>query len=177
MRTLAAVLSAAGLMLAHPAQATEGQWHIGAGPGLGTFAGVDSGTGFGFGVHGAYELSDMFNLQLELVASRHAFVDDEATGLYGAMAGMTYKLDVIEWVPYFGLMAGLFAFDGDVRPDPLAKTEPAIIVPLGMEYSFSRRLAVGVELRYQGFLSAPMSSLSDAPYFGLMTRVEYRLGW
>ncbi|MBX3128289.1 MAG: outer membrane beta-barrel protein [Polyangiaceae bacterium] len=159
------------------ARAAEGQWHVGAGLGAATFSGTGSGFGPALGLQGAYELTDMFDLHLELSASQHELAPATSTRFYGASAGAVYKVDVIEWVPYFGLYAGVYRFDGEVIPTPLKQTELGIAVPLGLDYSFSRSFAVGVQLRYHGFLSDPMSSLGDAPYFLGLLRAEYRPGW
>jgi hypothetical protein len=175
--TLCATVVALGLSLSAPAPAAEGQWHVGGGLGAATFARTDSGFGPALGVQGAYELSDMFDIHLELSASQHSFVEGENTRFYGANAGFIYKIDVIEWVPYLGLYAGIFRFDGEVIPAPLQQTELGIGVPLGLDYSFSRSFALGAQLRYHGFMSDPMDSIGDAPYFLALLRAEYRWGW
>ncbi|MEZ4221424.1 MAG: outer membrane beta-barrel protein [Polyangiaceae bacterium] len=159
------------------AYAAEGQWHVGAGLGAASFPGTDAGYGPALGVQGAYELSDMFDLHLESSASQHVFLEGTQTRVFGASAGFVYKIDVIEWVPYLGLYGGVFRFEGDVVPTPLARTELGIGVPLGLDYSFSRNFAVGAQLRYHGFMSDPMSSLGDAAYFLALLRAEYRWGW
>ncbi len=157
--------------------AAEGQWHVGGGLGVASFAGTGSGLAPALGLQGAYELTDMFDIHLELSASQHEFAPGTTTRFYGVNTGVVYKLDVIEWVPYFGIYLGVHRFDGDVVPAPLSQTEAGVAVPLGLDYSFSRNFAVGVQLRYQGFLSEPMSSMADAPYFIGLLRAEYRPGW
>ena len=119
----------------------------------------------------------MFDVSLELSAAQFSFVEGTTTRFYGAMAGVLYKVDVIEWVPYFGLYGGYFSFDGPIWPAPLNKQELGIAVPLGLDYSFSRSFAAGAQIRYHGFMSDPMSSLSDAPYFVAQLRAEYRWGF
>ncbi|HMR04340.1 MAG TPA: outer membrane beta-barrel protein [Polyangiaceae bacterium] len=166
-----------GALSSVPASAAEGQWHLGGGLGAASFARTDSGFGPALGVQAAYELSDMFDIHLEFSASQHSFVEGINTRFYGANAGFIYKVDVIEWVPYLGLYAGVFRFDGDVIPAPLQRTELGIGVPLGLDYSFSRSFAVGAQGRYHGFMSDPMDSIGDAPYFLALLRAEYRWGW
>ncbi len=172
-----ALVVGAGICAPSVAMATEGQWHLGGGLGVGSFARSESGTGPALGIHAAYELSDMFDAQLELTASQHGFVEGETTRFYGALVGLTYKIDIIEWVPYFGVYGGAFAFDGAVRPAPLAEREMGIAFSLGLDHAFSRSFAVGGQLRYHGFMSDPLSSLSDAPYFTALLRAEARFGW
>lgn len=173
----AVLVFAAACFASARAQAIEGQVHLGGGVGAATFARTDTGFGPLLGVHGAYELSDMFDIRLELMASRHVFVEGTSTDFYGAAAGMTYKVDVIEWVPYFGLLGGYYAFSNEVVPPPLRQRELGIMVPLGIEYVPSRTFAAGFQVAYHGFLSDPMDSVGDAPYVTLLLRAEYRLGW
>jgi hypothetical protein len=166
-----ALLSATG-----PARAIEGQWHVGGGIGAATFARTDTGFGPLLGIHAAYELDDMFDARLELSASRHQFADDLSTDFYGAALGFTYKVDVIEWVPYVGLLVGYYAFSSELRPAPLAQRELGIMVPLGLEYVPSSSWALGLQIAYHGFLSDPMDSLGDAPYVTALLRAEARFG-
>ncbi len=174
-----AMLGCAGLVTlsASVALGSEGQWHVGGGLGGAAFTSQDSGYAPAANLQFAYELDDMFDVQLELSAAQFSFIEGTTTRFYGAMAGVTYKVDVIEWVPDFGLYGGLFSFDGPVWPAPLKKQELGIAVPLGLDYSVSRSFAVGAQIRYHGFMSDPMSSLSDAPYFVALLRAEYRWGF
>jgi len=177
-RTLAAI-AVLGVLLSTsgPALAYEEQWHFGGGLGAATFARTDSGWAPAAGAHAAYDVTDMFDLRVELLGSQHEFVDGMATRFYSVAAGFTYKVDVMEWVPYAGILGGIYAFDGEVWPSPLQKRELGISVPLGLDYTFSRTFGVGAQLRYHGFMSDPISSLEDAPHFSLLLRAEYRAGW
>ncbi len=181
MRVPSSLMTAAAALAAvswgPPASAAEGQWHVGGGLGAATFSNTDSGFGPAVGLQGAYELSDMFDIHFELSASQHQFVDGVSTNFYGVNAGFVYKIDIIEWVPYLGLYGGVYRFNNEVFPAPLKQTELGIGVPLGLDYSFSRNFAVGAQLRYHGFMSDPMDSLGDAPYFLALLRAEYRWGW
>ena len=170
-------VSLATLAIATPAAAIEGQWHVGGGAGAATFARTDTGWAPLLGIHGAYELSDMFDARVELSASRHSFVDETTTDFYAVDAGLTYKVDVIEWVPYFGLLGGYYAFNGDVWPAPLKNRELGIMIPLGLEYVPSRTFAAALQVAYHGFLSDPLNSVGDAPYVTILLRAEYRIGW
>jgi hypothetical protein len=173
----AALAGLAAVAAAPTAAAIEGQWHLGGGLGAATFARTDTGWGPLLGVHVAYELNDMFDARLALTASRQEFVEGTDTDFYGAALGVTYKVDVIEWVPYFGLLGGYYAFSNPVRPAPLQERELGIMVPLGLEYVPSLDLAFGFQVAYHGFLSDPMDSVGDAPYVTLLLSAEYRLGW
>lgn len=162
---------------AQQARAYEEQWHFGGGVGAASFARTDTGLAPVLGAHVSYDISDTFDARLELLAAQHEFVEGESTRFYSAGAGLVYKIDVLEWVPYIGILGGLYAFDGRTWPAPLKQRELGISIPLGLDYTFSRTFGVGAQIRYHGFLSDPMSSLGDAPYFSALLRAEYRAGW
>ncbi|MBK7585670.1 MAG: outer membrane beta-barrel protein [Myxococcales bacterium] len=159
------------------ARAYEEQWHVGAGLGAAEFVGSESGLAPMLGVHAAYDVSDMFDFRIELGAARHEFVDGEVTTLYSAGAGVVYKLDVLEWVPYVGILGGYYAFSGGRWPSHLKQRELGVSIPLGLDYTFSRTFGVGAQIRYHGFQSDPLSGVGDAPYFSALLRAEYRIGW
>lgn len=175
--SLASSLFAVAFCAACPALAYEDQWHFGGGLGAASFANTDSGWAPAAGAHVAYDISDMFDGRVELLGSQHEFVDGQSTRFYSVAAGLTYKVDVLEWVPYAGILGGIYAFDGPVWPEKLKQRELGVSVPLGLDYTFSRTFGVGVQLRYHGFLSDPLSSLGSAPAFSALLRAEYRAGW
>lgn len=175
------------LGLPRTAHAFENQWHLGAGLGVATLSGSEYRTGPAASLHGAYGLSDTFDLRLELLASHHTLdLGDEARAapsaeLLSAAAGIAYKLDVLEWIPYVGLLGGYAAFLGDT-PSELGLSAPGdqeliVSVVLGIDYALSRSFGLGAQLRYTGFLSDLPDSLADAQYFALVLRAEYRWGW
>ncbi|MBK9001320.1 MAG: outer membrane beta-barrel protein [Myxococcales bacterium] len=159
------------------ARAYEEQWHFGGGIGAAKFIESDIGTAPMLGVHVAYDISDMFDLRLELGAAEHQLVESQSTRLYSAAAGVVYKLDVLEWVPYFGILGGYYAFTGGPWPAHLKPRELGVSVPLGLDYTLSRTFGLGVQVAYVGFQSDPLGGVGDAPYFTALLRAEYRLGW
>ena len=159
------------------ARAYEEQWHLGGGVGAAEFVGSDTPIAPMLGVHAAYDVSDMFDIRLELGAAQHEIVDGEPTRLYSAAAGVVYKLDVLEWVPYVGILGGYYAFSGGAWPAHLKQRELGLSIPLGLDYTFSRTFGVGAQIRYHGFQSDPLGGVGDAPYFSALLRAEYRLGW
>jgi hypothetical protein len=173
----AALIGCVALSAAREAAAIEGQWHVGGGFGAATFARTNTGFGPLVGVHAAYELNDMFDARLELSASRHEFVAEESTDFFAAAIGLSYKVDVIEWVPYFGLLGGYYAFSNEIVPPPLQQRELGIMIPLGIEWVPARTFAMGFQVAYHGFLSDPLNSVGDAPYVTALLRAEYRIGW
>jgi hypothetical protein len=175
---VAAVVVAVGTLLgAKTAAAYEEQWHVGGGIGAGKFIGSDIGTSPMLGAHVAYDVSDMFDLRLELGAAEHRVVESERTRHYSAAAGVVYKLDVLEWVPYVGILGAVHAFSGGPWPSHLKQRELGLSLPLGLDYTLSRTFGVGVQIGYHGFQSDPLGGVGDAPYFTALVRAEARLGW
>lgn len=173
-------------------QAFERQWHLGAGLGLGGFGRV-AGSSVPFsddglklpmvGAHAAYGLSDMFDARLELTWGLHSLdgspdvVDPELeqTHVVSAATGLSYKLDVIEWIPYLGLLAGYYGYFGGpalasdgLKPGGGGDLGASLI--LGLDHALSRDVAVGVQLRYHRLLAGE-------DYFTAQLRVEHTWGF
>jgi len=177
MKRLAAALAVLACLVlgTSRAHAFERQWHLGGGLGIATLKGSASGVNPALGVYAAYGLSDMFDLKLELMDSSHD-LGGHRTQILSASAGVVYKIDIIQWVPYVDLMAGYYGFSGG--PSPLGHyAEPGASIGLGLDYSLSRSFAMGAQFRYHAFLRNPPQSLADAPYFSALLRAEYRWGW
>ena len=173
--TLAGCLAAL-LLATKLAGAFEDQWHLGGGSGAAMFAESETSPGPAVGLHGAYGLSDMFDLKLETLASTH-LRDEQRFHLLSASAGLAYKVDVIEWIPYLGAQVGYYRLIGTSRPGKLAAHELGISVDVGVDYAISRGFGVGAQVRFHGFLHEPMGSMGDAPYFCGLLRAEHRRGW
>ena len=174
---LPALLAALCALLPGRAHAYEEQWHFGGGFGVASFVRSDAALAPLIGVHASYDISDMFDVRVELLAAEHEFIPGEPTHFYSAAAGVVYRIDALEWVPYAGILGGYYTFDGPMWPRSLKQRELGISVPLGLDYTVSRSFGVGAQLRYHGFFSDPMSSLADAPFFTALLRAEYRAGW
>jgi hypothetical protein len=172
-----ALLSAAAWLCPQQARAFEGQWHLGAG--LGVMAPTSSyELGGALALHGAYGISDVFDARLTLASSlfKPKESDDAAAtrssdtlNLSLATLGLAYKLDVIEWVPYFGVRAGGYYF-GSEPLAPYSRRGGAIGGMAGFDYSFSRSFAVGTELSYDLLLP-------EGGVYGALVRAEYRWGF
>lgn len=165
----------AGATLSGSAQAFERQWHLGAGLGGALLAGTDASLGPALGVHGAYGLSDVFDLKLDFITAPHS-VAGERLWIHGVSAGLAYKIDVFEWVPYVGLGVGYYRL-GPEPPSGLNRDEPGLSVDLGLDYALTRQFGLGAQMRYHAFLSDPLASLERAPWVSLLLRAEYRWGW
>lgn len=164
-------LSSALLGAAPRAHAFEREWHLGAG------AGVTNGNGLklspALGVYTAYGLSDTFDVRLELTARGYHFGAERNPNALSAMAGLTYKIDVLRWVPWVGVYAGCLTFL-DVPPVDLSFKQRDVALGMGggLDYGISRQLGVGVTLRFDDALTHSGASTFDA-----LLRAEYRWGW
>lgn len=152
------------------ASAFERQWHFGAGAGI-----ASPGSGFklgpAIGVHAAYGLSDVFDARLEVLLSQHVAADQTlaADQFYGAKLGIVYKLDVIQWIPYFGVSAG---FLGAPRArEPYRSAQATLGLMGGLDYAIARNLGVGV-IGTVDYTVGPPATLTAG-----LAHAEYRFGW
>jgi opacity protein-like surface antigen len=82
-------------------------------------------------------------------------------GVFGAMVGLTYTIDIIRIVPYFDLGIGVLGLRGDAGfgSSPAANRVAAsstafgVEVGFGAEYLINRHVAVGVVARYHAFVT------------------------
>lgn len=160
------------------AWAIENEWHVGGGVGVAQPTSTYQLAPL-LSLHAAYGLSDMFDVRLTFAGSMHQPDPDieaqgvEKTTLALGTLGLAYKFDVIEWVPYFGVRAGYFHF-GPPPPSPdkftYSAAGGAIGVMAGVDYSFSREFALGVEFAYDALL--PAGALTSG-----ILHAEYRFGY
>ena len=153
------------------AMAFEREWHLGAG------AGVSDGHGLSLSpalsAYAAYGLSDVFDVRAEVTARGYHVGSEQNPHAISAMAGVTYKLDVLRWVPWAGVYAGYLGFLEPPRGDLVFKQhDVALGLGLGLDYGISRSLGVGVTCRFDNALASQNASAFDALF-----RAEYRWGW
>lgn len=169
---LATLTGLACLLSERAAWAFEDQWHLGAG--LGAVNASPSAIGLGIGVNAfaSYGLSDMFDLKLDLKASNHP-VDIAGTTqrhtVTLANLGIAYKIDIIEWIPFFGLQAGYLSSD---LPEGLGLEPRGFLLGgfLGIDYAINRSFGLGVT-------NAWHFPVQGASLVDLFLRAEYRWGW
>lgn len=151
------------------ASAFEQQWHLGIGGGV-TVPSEEYRAGAAVSLYGAYGISDVFDVRLSATgALLHLSPDGGGrTSLSLGTLGLAYKLDVIEWVPYFGVRAGYYEFGSAVGE--YSKRGAALGGMCGLDYSFSRSAAIGVEVS-DDFL------LPHGEVFGALLHAEYRWGF
>jgi hypothetical protein len=178
-RAAAAAIVGSTLALASPAHAVEREHHIGVGVGPNVL--VSSGaTSIGAAVdaHYVYGITDQFNLLVEgswSTVSFHGGNDPSHTRpnwLATGDAGASYVLDVLRWVPYFGLLIGATTLSGG----PLDRTKvlPDVSIAVGLDYRIDRSWSVGVAGREHLLLTEESTYPSIIQVFA---RAEYSWGW
>jgi hypothetical protein len=164
-------LLASVLLAARPAAAFENQWHLGAGLGV---ADYDRGTKLGpaLGLHGAYGMSDCFDARLELMSSLHG-----SDPLSLALLGITYKLDIIQLIPWGGVAVGGYYLGKALAVPGRSSVEPGVAALFGFDYAWSRQwgasLAIGLHMLPFAEDRTPIA----LRYATAMLRLEHRWGW
>jgi len=166
------------LLLPRHAQAFEREWHVGGGLGVTAYPHYYS-VGPALGINAAYGLSDVFDLKLELLGSTHGYSaspksPSERAGPYSAIVGVSYKLDVLQWIPYGALLVGYQHIGGRLPVgEPFRRDDILASIVLGLDYEMTREFGLGASLRTDLLLSSP--SKGDA--FTPMLRAEYHWGF
>lgn len=179
-RLLSSGLVVLGLLLStRPARAFERQHHLALDPGLAVLKVADKSTasvGAGGAVHYSYGLDDQFLLVAE--AGSHVVAREEKletpetprtrpTGVHFGAVGLAYALDVIRWVPYFGVLGSGYSLTGGT----LERSRGAFgaQLALGLDYAFSRHLYAGIAVRQHMLLT-------DVETYPTYTTVALRIG-
>jgi hypothetical protein len=114
----------------------------------------------------------MFDLRLELMNSWQG-----ANPLSSALLGVTYKLDIIQLIPWGGLVAGGYRLGGTLAGDGRNRFEPGIAALFGLDYAWSRQWgftsAIGLHMLPFAEDRSPMA----LRYTTFMLRIEHRWGW
>ena len=94
---------------------------------------------------------------------------DERYRSYLGTLGLSYKVDVIEWIPYFGVSGGLWRTD--MPESVVTETQDfALGGFIGLDYAASRAFGLGVTWRVHWLLAGEATS-------DTFLRAEYRWGW
>lgn len=177
-----AIVCACGAF-ASSAGAVEREHRVGLDVGASVLSIDDKSTvslGGGVGAHWLYGLNDQFNLLVEGAGSLVALKETgdsstprtRPTSVSHLAGGLAYTLDVIAWVPYFGVLAGGFVLNGGTLDHALVL--PGAQLALGLDYKVSRHWNVGVALRQTMFL---VKTSTYPSYSNLFARIEYAWGW
>lgn len=167
-----------------PAAAVEHQHHLGLGPELAVLSIKDKSTasvGAGGALHYAYGLTDQWNLAVEAssaIVAIHQHQDypeaprTRPSGVDHAVAGVSYVIDILRWVPYIDAQAGVYRLSGGTLPSTLWL--PGALLGIGLDYQITRSFAVGVGFR-ESFLFTKLSTYPT--YSTVVLRLEYMWGY
>jgi len=129
-----------------------------------------------------YGLTDALSLRLTGAYSRHDLpagdkgVPGGALTAFHAGVGVSYAIDIVRLVPYFDLSVGLLGMtapplgpgkpafassSGCATPDVSTLLCFGVEIGLGVDYLLTRRVALGVVVRYHAFVS----NLNDIPIY------------
>jgi hypothetical protein len=126
-------------------------------------------------------VNDQFNFMAELNASfmlegekleTPTTPHTRPTQIDHALVGVGYVIDILRWVPYFGVLAGGYRIAGGTLDSQQVILGGA--VQLGLDYQLSRQWAVGAAGQ-QHFLVTQMSTYPS--YTTVMLRFEYMWGY
>jgi hypothetical protein len=160
------------------AQAFEREWHVGGGVGLTAYPKYYR-AGPSLGLNAAYGISDVFDLKVELLGSSHSYqpsadVPSNSGQAYSAVAGLSYKLDILQWIPYGAALIGYQHIAGPLPvTEPFRRDDAMLALLVGLDYAATRNLGLGVSLRSNLLLS----SLDEGQAFTMMLRAEYHWGF
>ncbi len=168
-RLQAGAVALCAVVLSDTAWALEQQHELGVGLG-GAALSVQSDVTLGpsFGAHYVYGLTDSLNLLAETGASFGVRGRSGVSALGHAGVGLGYVLDVLRWVPYFGLLGTGYLVTVD------SQWVAGAAVALGLDYKVSRTFTVGFAAR-QHLLLTQMSTYPT--YTTAHLRAEVVWGW
>ena len=168
----------AACLVPRHARAFEREWHVGGGVGITAYPHYYS-AGPSLGVNAGYGISDVFDLKLEFLGSSHFYSagstsPSERGGSYSAVAGLSYKLDILQWIPYGAALIGYQHIAGPLPPsEPFRRDDGILALVVGLDYAATRNFGLGASIR-SDFL---LSSFSEGYAFTPMLRAEYHWGF
>lgn len=160
------------------ARAFEREWHVGGGLGLTTYPHYYS-AGPSLGLNAAYGISDVFDVKLELLAVSHSYSpsaesESERGASYSAVTGLSYKLDILQWIPYVAAMVGYQHIAGPLPVgEPFHRDDAVLAGVLGLDYAATRNFGLGLSVRGDFLLS----TFNEGEAITTMLRAEYHWGF
>jgi hypothetical protein len=166
------------LLVPRSAHAFERQWHVGGGAGITAYPHYYS-VGPALGLNGAYGISDVFDVKLELLGSLNSYTAPmsdvrEHAAPWSAVAGLSYKLDILQWIPYGALLVGYQHVAGRLPAgDVYRRNDATAAIVLGLDYAVSRDFGLGASVRTDFLLTSKEHGEAFTP----MLRAEYHWGF
>jgi hypothetical protein len=178
-----ALAALAVLLEARDARAFEREWHVGGGIGVTTYPHYYT-TGPALGLNGSYGISDVFDVKLELLGSLNTYTppksaqsrapESERAAPWSAVAGLSYKVDVLQWIPYGALLVGYQHIGGRLPVgEPFRRDDALAAIVLGLDYAATRSFGLGASIRSDLLLTSPERGAAFTP----MLRAEYHWGF
>jgi hypothetical protein len=154
---------------ARPASADEGEHALSAGLGFARFS-IPEHDGDGGALTIEYErgLSDAFWLRVTSTGAVYRGGDREGTGYTGNLvAGLTYVIDVLRYVPYLHAGVGALTLGGDALDSEI---HPMAEIGIGLDILARRGLSYGLFARAGTFLD-------DSAFITAGLRLTWRWGF
>src|SRR3954467_4627416 len=140
---LGIVSAVAACLVPRQACAFEREWHVGGGVGITAYPSY-YGAGPSLGLNASYGISDVFDLKLELLGVSHSYSASSTTpsergASYSAVTGLSYKLDILQWIPYGAAMVGYQHIAGPLPPsEPFRRDDALLALVVGLDYAATR---------------------------------------
>jgi hypothetical protein len=172
------LVALSALLAPRRAAAFERQWHLGGGLGVTAYPKYYQ-VGPALGLNAAYGISDVFDVKLELLGGLNSYTAPKATESeraepWSAAAGLSYKLDILQWIPYGALLVGYQHISGRIpNAEPFKRDDALAAVVLGLDYAVSRDFGLGASVRADFLLASDDHSAGFTP----MLRAEYHWGF
>lgn len=166
------------LSVSGEANAAQGVKRIGVQAGFAGLSNEGSFAGFGGGLTAGYAITDAWTLGVSATASSNHVTENGPRGqVFVQSVGVSYALDILQIVPYFGIYAGLYELHGGTLPKTEVKGGGQ--VALGVDWVYSRDFTFGLELRGHAipgdFLRSPDN---PTPFYATtFVKAEYTWGW
>lgn len=143
------------------------EWTIGVAPIYAlTYVDARNPSGGGAALDVGFGISEALSLHASGFASWHPVSSTKTStagtiGVFGAMVGLTYTIDVIRIVPYFDVGIGVLGLRGDggfgsgAAANKVADGSTAFGVEIGFgaDYLLNRHVAIGLVARYHAFVT------------------------
>jgi opacity protein-like surface antigen len=180
VRPLVLVAAPLACLLAAPidARADEKEWILAIEPAAALIhVGDASGWGGGGALDLSYGVTDAIAVRLTGATTGHvlsATKDDPGGPLvaYHVGAGLTYTIDIFRVVPYVDFDIGLLGTARSVGGKWQTSNNFGMQIGLGADYLVNRRVAIGLVVRYNAFLT-DLSNIPVYLYFGPRVAIHF----
>jgi hypothetical protein len=176
---LALAVTLAALLTPSAAHAYERQWHAGLSFGYSYLATDPSFHGLGGALHLTYGINDMFNAMVQFDVTAHP--SDSPLLIGSASAGIGYVVDILQVVPYVGVMVGAYDLwtpsspcGADLQPSCHSARLGASL-PFGLDYTVTRSFNIGFAGRYHLLFLSPRGGIEQM--ITAYARAEYVWGY